>query len=542
MKIRILACTEATYLNTGYAVYFRELLKVLHKDPRFEVAELAAYASSDEPKIHSVPWKMYCNQPDSHATQELKEYNENSTNQFGAWKFEAACLDFKPNFVLSIRDFWMDSFIDISPFRKYFKWIWMPTVDAAPQNDQWIEMYNKCDAVLTYNDWSGLILQHQSNNRIKWFGSAPPIADPIYKPYNKEEIKTRLGFDSNVQIIGTVMRNQRRKLFPDLFQSFRKYLDLSKSNNTYLYCHTSYPDNGWDIPYYLKEYNICSKTLFTYVCEKCQQVFPSFFQDAVTFCVKCGQPAATLTNVHNGAGPEIMSYIYNMFDLYIQYANSEGFGIPLVEAAACGIPIMAIDYSAMTDILKKLQGISIKCSSFVPEIETGCLRAVPDNDDCAEKILSFFNMPKEDRIKLGRKTQILSQNIYSLNKTVNQWIACIEKLGVLDDKLTWNSPPKIHQPENKPQDGLSNKEFVKWLIACVLGEPERLNSHMELRMVKDLNFRVTTGGLSGMYYNESSRLFGKPQYNTFGPEEAFNFMVNLCNRRNFWERQRCGIN
>ena len=41
----------------------------------------------------------------------------------------------------------------------------------------------------------------------------------------------------------------------------------------------------------------------------------------------------------------------NTFDLYVQYANSEGFGLPQVEAAGCGIPVASVDYSAMSSVV-----------------------------------------------------------------------------------------------------------------------------------------------------------------------------------------------
>ena len=33
-----------------------------------------------------------------------------------------------------------------------------------------------------------------------------------------------MGLDPDCKIIGTVMRNQRRKLYPDLFEAFKKFL------------------------------------------------------------------------------------------------------------------------------------------------------------------------------------------------------------------------------------------------------------------------------------------------------------------------------
>ena len=42
-KKRILFCGEATYLNTGYATYGREVMKRLYQSGKYELAEFASY-------------------------------------------------------------------------------------------------------------------------------------------------------------------------------------------------------------------------------------------------------------------------------------------------------------------------------------------------------------------------------------------------------------------------------------------------------------------------------------------------------------------
>lgn len=543
MKIRVLFCTEASYLNTGYATYARELLLRLHQIPQLDVAEFACYAYEDDPKIYTVPWKLYCNAPNSNNKQAVQEYESNPINHFGAWRFEEVCLDFKPHIVLSIRDFWMESFIDTSPFRKYFKWVWMPTVDAEPQHEQWLDMFARCDAILTYTDWSGETLLKQAGKNINWQGEAPPVVSDIYRPLDKAALKKNLGFTDDTVIFGTVMRNQRRKLFPDLFKCFRAFLDNTGSKDTYLYCHTSYPDNGWDIPELLKTYRLSAKTLFTYVCKnkQCNHVFPSFFADAVQGCLQCHQLSAVPANVETGAPTEIMANIYNLFDFYIQYANSEGFGIPLAEAGACGVPVIAVDYSAMSDIVRKLKGFPIPVAGLTKEQETGCNRAVPDNTVCVRIMEHCYNLRKKNPVgylQLSNDTAKLYRENYDWRKTLQKWVNCFNQFPMPDDSQTWNSPPKIHNIPTQIPNIESNSDYAKWLIAEVLGEPERLNSYMEMRMVKDLNYGKSPGGFGGMYYNDAAHTFQKINYHDFTRQDAYNQMKNLCERRNYYESRK----
>ena len=120
-KKRILFCTEATFLNTGYSTYTREILNYLMTTDKYELAELAAYAQDGDSRAAGIPWKFYGVVPlDNASEQEKQDYNSNATRQFGEHAFEKVCLDFKPDVVCDIRDFWMMDFQQRSPFRRMF--------------------------------------------------------------------------------------------------------------------------------------------------------------------------------------------------------------------------------------------------------------------------------------------------------------------------------------------------------------------------------------------------------------------------------------
>jgi glycosyltransferase involved in cell wall biosynthesis len=53
--------------------------------------------------------------------------------------------------------------------------------------------------------------------------------------------------------------------------------------------------------------------------------------------------------VTGGNTPEEMAWWYRCLDLYSGCSYAEGFGLPLLEAAACGIPAVATDFSAMPE-------------------------------------------------------------------------------------------------------------------------------------------------------------------------------------------------
>lgn len=545
MKKKILFCSEATFLNTGYSTYTREILNYLHSTGKYEIAEMASYGEKNDRRAASIPWKYYGVMPNmtcepKASKQEIDAYSSKASNQFGEWSFESVCLHFKPDVVCDIRDFWMMSHEETSPFRNFFKLIWMPTVDASPQSRQWIASYASADAILTYSDWAGGILMNQSGNKINYLGSAPPSAHPAYRPQDKNAIKKQFGINPNYKIIGTVMRNQRRKLYPDLFEAFKIFLNSSFDKRYYLYCHASYPDLGWDIPELLQEHQLSSKVLFTYICNETKKPFVSLFRGAVAQSPFTGNFSATLSNVKNGAEYEDLSKIINLFDLYVQYANCEGFGLPIVEAAACGVPVMGTDYSAMASELRKLEGFPIPPKALYKELETGCMRAVPDNHKAAEMFRQFFSLTEDARVNVGKNCRKNFEEKFQWHISGKKWEDYFDSVDITPHEKTWKSPARIFQPAEKPSNinNASPASLARWLILEVLHEPERLNTYFESRLTRDLTYRSTTGVNGGMYYNESSALFDGASRTEFNFDIAYDHMRSLCERRNHWERTR----
>ena len=545
-KKRILFCSEATFLNTGYATYTREILNYLHQTGKYEIAEMASYGERNDPRAASIPWKYYGVAPNRNcepkaSKEELRAYDVKPSNQFGEFIFEHVCLDFLPDFVCDIRDFWMLDFAERSPFRPFFKWVVMPTVDARPQARQWIATYSNADACLTYSDWAGGILKDQSGGKINYLGSSPPSAHPAYKVMDKRKCRENLGIDPDCKIIGTVMRNQRRKLYPDLFAAFKKFLDTTNSKDVYLYCHTSYPDLGWDIPELLNQYEIGSRVLFTYICPETKKPFASTFKGAVAQSPYTGRWGSTLSNVKNGLSYEDLAGVMNCFDLYTQYANCEGFGLPQVEAAACGVPVCGTDYSAMESVLRKLGGTPLTPKALYKELETGCLRAVPNNELAANFFQSFFKMTDEQREAEGEKTRKNFEKYYQWDLSGSVWEKYFDETDPIPLNEGWGSQPRIFQSAPKPQNlnQVTSSQLAKWLIVEVLREPERLNSYLESRLIRDLTYGTSTSSTGGMYFNESSSAFdGVNHRSPFNFDIAYNQMKMQCDKRNHWENIR----
>jgi len=502
-KLRVLMCSEASFLSSGFGTYAKEILSRLHKTGKYVIAEFASYGFVNDPRDVSIDWIYYANAVKDNDPRH-KEYSSRPDNQFGRWRFEKVLLDFKPDVVIDVRDYWMTAYQATSPLRSYFHWALMPTVDSEPQQEEWIETFLSADAVFTYSDWGAEVLKKQSSGKINYVDTVSPGVDlDTFKILDKNQIRQKYGLPEDAIIIGSVMRNQKRKLIPELCLSFRKILDRVEQTDPelgkklYLYLHTSYPDMGWDIPEILKDNRITNKVLFTYICRNCRAVSCSTFAGPQKVCKNCVNKAAVFPSVADGLTTQQLSEIYNIFDLYVQYAICEGFGMPQVEAGACGIPIATVNYSAMCDIVHKLNAYPIKIGSKFKELETKAYRVYPDNEDLIKYIMDYISLPAPMRNKQRTQVRELTEKYYCWDNIARKWEKYLDELDDRDYRSDWS---KLISNVKPFEDSEISVPTQQTLDACLMlcnkyfGNLDKMQRLELLNILKDIDYGFSTNG------------------------------------------------
>lgn len=532
MKPRILFLTEYSRLSTGYAIYSNEIISRLYNSGRYEIAELAAYISEDKlGEYPRQPWPVFPNMPNQGDKEAWQVYNSEVANQFCKYRFEEVCLEFKPDFVWSCSDPWMNMWLDFSPFRHLFHQLWLVPADSISLDPEWLDIWETVDSIFTYNDWSKQTIENESGGRVRVISSAPPAASSLLVPLDKNKVKEQCGLQDKL-IIGSVMRNQRRKLFNDLFICFRELLNQTKRNDILLYCQTSYPDLGWQLGRLINEQGLSSKILLSYVCRNCKNFHPAYFSDAVKLCPFCNQLSCSPANAQHGLTDAQMNHVYNLFDLYIQYHNCEGFGIPQIEAAATACHVMAVDYSAPEDVVRKLNGTPLKVLDLYREPDTHRYFAMPDNKDCIEKLKWFVNLPSQMRNILGFKTYQGYKDNYNWDKTAKKWMNRIDSIDHNIYRKRWSQKQIIRSiPNQLPQ--CSNSDFVNLLLGDILGRHDLIGRYFANKMLQNLNFGTCSGNLFSRCSDDVS-IFGRPQRFELTREMLFNQIANMVQKNNYW--------
>lgn len=496
-KKRIMMVAESSHITSGFGNYTNQILHRLHATGKYEIAELSCYRTTQTPKTE--PWKIYPvavspNDP-LHA-----EYSANMSNQYGQWRFELALLDFKPHIVFDIRDFWNYTFQETSPLRSYYYWIINPTYDSDPQKIESINTFKNADMVLFHTEWAkqNLITKYnyQSNNLGPIASDA--VDSNIFKPigFNKRFHKAQFGIPNDAIVIGTVMRNQKRKLIPDILDVFKRLLNNNKDKTLYLYLHTSYPDAlGWDIPALLLEHDVSNNVLFTYKCKSCQQFTCSVYKGLNKICDKCNQLTSYLWSTNNGLQNTELNQIYNLFDIYIQYAICEGFGIPPTEAASVGLPIVTIDYGAMGEVGKKVGAYLVDTQRIFREQETNADRCYPNNNQCHDILHKLVNTSFTELNTIGKSTRNKLLSSYSWDKTAKIYENIFDNIDI-NLLRAWDAPAWEMDLKHPVSNHEYNRDFIYDIIDNVIKDPKLKSTSFIEDIIKALDAGAMINGFN----------------------------------------------
>lgn len=155
----------------------------------------------------------------------------------------------------------------------------------------------------------------------------------VFRPFaaaGRVQAKASLGFDADAFVVGMVGANKgfpARKAFPEAFRAFAKLREAVPRARLYVHSLISSAYGGPNLQQLAELCGIADYVAF-----------------ADQYLLGVGYPT------------EGMAIAYNGMDVLLQASTHEGFGLPLIEAQACGTPVVANDCTSMPELVCPVYG------------------------------------------------------------------------------------------------------------------------------------------------------------------------------------------
>jgi glycosyltransferase involved in cell wall biosynthesis len=226
--------------------------------------------------------------------------------------------DLRGGLVVSLMDVWV---LDAAKVAEVNLACWVP-VDHDPAPPKVVDFFIE----------SGAVPIAMSRFGERMLGRLDPLYVPhgintnVYRPYDKQQARGD-SFPDDAFVIGMVAANKGRPSRKGFVQAFRAFAEFAQEHdNAYLYLHTMLDPNiagGENLPALLRDLEIPMDRI---------------------------RIADQYAMLYEPYAHEDMAKLYSALDVLLNPAMGEGFGIPVLEAQACGTPAIVTDFSAMVEV------------------------------------------------------------------------------------------------------------------------------------------------------------------------------------------------
>jgi glycosyltransferase involved in cell wall biosynthesis len=211
---------------------------------------------------------------------------------------------------------------------KAFKTIYYYPLDGTPL-PEWFDDFDFFDQPVAYTEYAKhetLKAKPELEDRIsvilhgvdtkEFFPLENDAAWEFRKAYFGEE-------NAYKTIYGNINRNQPRKNIPLTISAFAEY-KRKNGDDSFLYLHLDPHDSmGWDIPTIAKQYGLVYGKDYKFPSEE---------------------------EMETARDAGFLNCIYNALDFFITTTSGEGFGLTIVEAMACKVPVIALRHTSITEL------------------------------------------------------------------------------------------------------------------------------------------------------------------------------------------------
>lgn len=170
------------------------------------------------------------------------------------------------------------------------------------------------DRLLAYTLWGKQVLEDTLRHEVDWL---PHGYNPqVFKPCGKAAGRQLLHLPDEVHLVGMVATNQARKDWGVAFQAIASLKERMPSLRFWV--HTDVLERYWSLPALIADFGL---------------------ENAITI---------TLAGQINNQG---LAHCYSACDVTMLPSGGEGFGYPIIESMACGVPCVHGKYAGGAELI-----------------------------------------------------------------------------------------------------------------------------------------------------------------------------------------------
>lgn len=351
---------------------------------------------------------------------------------YGQDVFARHAENINADIVLSLLDAWV---FDINETKR-IRWCpWYP-VDHDPIPPRVLNAVRHAFTRLVYSRFAE---KQMHNHDLDCIYVPHGVDTNVFKPQTEDEkIKARkiIGLPEDAFIVSMVAANKGypgRKAFEENIAAFKRLHDKHSDTVLFLQTFTGEGANECvDIPDYCRTIGLdLGKTVF--------------------FCDQ-------FINVTSGFPDAYMVALYNAMDVLLSVSRGEGFGIPILEAQACGTPVIVGDWTAMPELC--FAGWKVDKKDSIPDYtRQSSYQFLPSIGAIAEKLEAAYQMRGNPDYSKRARDGALQYDVQKI--TDKYWKPTLETIAAKIEKIN-----KLRaQVAAAPPAPIANKIDVKEITA-----------------------------------------------------------------------------
>lgn len=235
----------------------------------------------------------------------------------------------------------------------------------------------------------------------------------VYRPHDRDTVREELGVPAGAWLVGMVAANKgrpSRKGFAQALQAFARFAE--RHDDAYLYLHTMISAQsaaGEDIAALIEMLGIPPHRVM--IADQYRMMFSPY-------------------------SPKSMAKVYSALDVLLNPAWGEGFGIPVLEAHACGVPAIVTDFSAMSEVCSA--GWRVGYEKFWTGLASW--QAFPKVDEIYEVLEECYGLPTTRRLALSHQAREHALG-YSLPVVMDKYM--LPALRTAEQRYSEQTPVRI---------------------------------------------------------------------------------------------------